>query len=171
MNIPILGSLEAEPDIPEWLTSDPRGIPFFDGIKLPIVLDSLDEADEKEVESAIVAFLLLGPIDRLEASQHVFENYKRMAAMTTEEDLDCQIESPEAVWQHVRPAQVFVARRNRRDCAIYVTIAAECDWEREHGLQIVYRRGQYLTRVSDQDGHLTHADAYDLPEDQDRIVS
>src|ERR1035438_2084616 len=77
MNIPILGSLEAEPDIPEWLTSDPRGIPFFDGIKLPIVLDSLDEADEKEVESAIVAFLLLGPIDRLEASQHVFENYKR----------------------------------------------------------------------------------------------
>jgi hypothetical protein len=37
-------------------------------------------------------------------------------------------------------------------------------------LQIVYRRGSELSRVSAQDGHLTHTDAFDLPEDQDRIA-
>lgn len=49
-------------------------------------------------------------------------------------------------------------------------IAAECDWEPEHGLLIVYRNGNELSRVSDQDGHLTHTDAYDLPEQEDRIA-
>lgn len=53
--------------------------------------------------------------------------------------------------------------------AVYVQIAAECDWEPEHGLQIIYRRGVEFCRVSDQDGHLTYSDAYDLPESEDRI--
>jgi len=49
-------------------------------------------------------------------------------------------------------------------------IAAECDWEREHGLQIIYRHGCELSRVSAQDGHVTHTDAFGLPEDQDKIA-
>jgi len=51
-----------------------------------------------------------------------------------------------------------------------VKICAECTWEPEHGLQIVYREGSVLSRVSDQDRHLTHADAHGLPESQDRIA-
>ena len=45
----------------------------------------------------------------------------------------------------------------------------DCDWEPEHGLQLVFRKGQSLSRVSDDDGHLTYSDAFNLPEDQDRI--
>ena len=51
---------------------------------------------------------------------------------------------------------------------VYVQVACECAWESEHGLQLVFRQGATLSRVSDQDGHLTHADAYDLPEDQEQ---
>jgi len=51
-----------------------------------------------------------------------------------------------------------------------VQITAECEWEPEHGLQIVYRDGSELKRVSQQDGHLTYVDAYGLPESEDRIA-
>ena len=76
---------------------------------------------------------------------------------------------PEEVWAHLQPTAIHVSRRHRRDQRVYVQITAECDWEPEHGLQIVYCEGNRLVRVSDQDGHLTHTDAYDLPEAEDRI--
>ncbi len=43
---------------------------------------------------------------------------------------------------------------------MYVQIAADCDWEPEHGLQLVYRGGNELVRVSEQDGHLTNDPGY-----------
>jgi hypothetical protein len=171
MNIPILGPLIPDPSVPEWLVAQPREIPLLGGRKLPIILNSLEEADEQEAESAITSFLKLGPADRLGISLYVFAHYKKISELVSNEDLGCQIESPEEVWQHVHPSEVFVKRRARRDCAIYISVAAECDWEREHGLQIVFKGGNQLVRVSDQDGHLTHADAYDVPEEQNRIVS
>ena len=171
MKIPLLGPLKPDPHIPEWLRSEPLEIPFFGACKLSFVLDSPEEADENDIESAVASFLKLGPADRLAISGYVFANYRNMAALVDEQDIGCRIISEEGVWQHVRPSEIFVSRRHRRDNAIYLSITAECDWEPEHGLQIVYRRGSELTRVSDQDGHLTHADACDLPEEQDRIVS
>ena len=118
----------------------------------------------KDVERAIASFLKLGASDRLAISRHVFANYRRMAKLVSEkDDLGCRIESEEAVWQHVHPSEVFISRRHRRDKAIYISITAECDWEPEHGLQIIYRRGSELARVSDQDGHLTHTDAKTFP--------
>ena len=44
-----------------------------------------------------------------------------------------------------------------------------CTWDQEHGLQIIYRRGAELSRVSQQDGHLTTSDAYARPDSEDRI--
>lgn len=116
------------------------------------------------------SFLKLGGADRLSASQYVLANYRMISELIDGHDLGCRIDTEEDVWKYVHPSEVFVARRARRDHAIYVSIAAECDWEPEHGLQIVFRRGSQLSRVSNQDGHLTHTDAYDLPEEQDQIV-
>lgn len=39
----------------------------------------------------------------------------------------------------------------------------------EHGLQIIYRAGRVLSRVREQDGHLTFTDAHDMPEEQGKI--
>ncbi len=46
-------------------------------------------------------------------------------------------------------------KEDQNDNLIYIQIAAECDWEEEHGLQIIYKNGNQLSRVSEQDGHLT----------------
>ena len=170
MNIPEIGKLAPHAKIPGWLTSQPVAVPYFDGLRLTITLDGLEQADEADAAFTIHSFLRLGRADRVAASRYVFQNYRQMADAVDEDDFGCQIKSDADVWEHVHPSEIFVSRRPRRDQSIYVTITAECDWEREHGLQIIYRRGCELSRVSDQDGHLTHTDAYDLPEEEDRIA-
>ena len=171
MNVPILGPLKPHPQVPKWLVSEPLQIPYFDGRMLTVTLDGLEETDVNDVERAFDAFLKLGSKDRIEASPYVFANYKRMEELMDEDDLGCHVDSEERIWEHVHPSELYISKRHRRDHAIYVSITAECDWEREHGLQIIYRGGAELSRVSEQDGHLTHTDAFNLPEDQDKISS
>ena len=169
MNISHLGALHPNSRIPDWLVSEPVSVPYFDGQQLTFTLDGITEADTEDVQSAVDAFLALGSDARLATSPFVFRNYRRVADAVGEGDMDFQVAIPEDIWAHVHPSEIFISRRHSRDSLIYIQIAAECDWECEHGLQVVYRRGNELSRVSSQDGHLTHTDAYDIPEDQDRI--
>jgi len=169
MNIQALGALHPYPDVPEWLQSVPIAIPYFDGLALCFILDSLEALDEHEATAAIESFLNLEPEDRLAASPNVYNNYRRIADLADDEDLGCRIDTDSTVWKYVRPTEVFVSRRHRGDRAIYVQVTAECDWEPEHGLQIIFRCGRELSRLGYQDGHLTHSDAYGLPENPDRI--
>jgi hypothetical protein len=48
-------------------------------------------------------------------------------------------------------------------------LECECDWEPEHGLQIVFRDGREVTKVGPYDGHLTNSAAY-ANDDLDGIV-
>ncbi|MEP6669877.1 MAG: hypothetical protein ABJF10_12035 [Chthoniobacter sp.] len=170
MNISLLGTLHPDARIPEWLVSEPVSVPYFDGQRMTFTVDGLTEADREDVERALAAFFALGSDAKKVAAPFVFQNYRRMADVLDEDEVGCRITSPDGVWAHVHPSEIFVSRRHRRDHLIYIQITAECDWEREHGLQIIYRRGSELSRVSDQDGHLTHTDAYDVPEDKDKIA-
>ncbi len=169
MNIPRLGPLHSDEDDPEWLISEPISIPYFDGLFLTFTLDSIEEEDEADALSAVEAFLALDSAARRAAGPYVFQNYRLMAEAVGADAVGCHIATPDDVWSHVHPNEIFVRRRSR-DQIIYVNLTAECDWEPEHGLQIIYRRGNQLSRVSEQDGHLAHADAYGLPEDQDKIA-
>jgi hypothetical protein len=170
VNIPQLGPLKPHSRFPDWLVSGLVSVPYFDGLPLTFTLDGLTDVDTDDVQSAVETFLALGSDARLAASSYVFQNYRCMVDAVGQEDVGFHVARPEAIWEHVHPSAVFISRRHRRDQLIYVRITAECDWEPEHGLQLVYRRGSELSRVSDQDGHLTHTDAYGIPENQDRIA-
>jgi len=56
-----------------------------------------------------------------------------------------------------------------RDGRVYVSVEYECDWEPEHGLQIVFRDGRTVTKVGPYNGHLTNNSAYGRP-DLDDVV-
>ena len=49
----------------------------------------------------------------------------------------------------------------REGNAVYISLGCNCDWEQEHGLQIVLKDGLRVTKVGSFDGHLTNSDAYD----------
>jgi hypothetical protein len=170
MNIEGLGKLERYPDIDEWLVSKPIAIPYMSGNQFQFVIEDIEyDSNKEEYISAIRNFLSLEAKERDGASNYVFQQYKRFCELVDEDDVMVYIEDPEDVWAHVQPSEIHVSRRPRGDEGIYVQLLAECDWEVEHGLQLVFRNGNELSRVSEQDGHLTHSDAYALPESEDRI--
>lgn len=154
MNIPSLGPLTVHPEVKDWLVSQPVAVPYFDNAKLTFTLDSLEDSDQVDARSAVDSFLGLTVSDRLAASAAVYGNYTETAELVDECDLGCEIATAAEVWEFVHPTGIFVSRSSYGDKAVYVWIAAECDWEPEHGLQIVYRWGKELSRVSEQDGNL-----------------
>ena len=153
MIIPPLGKLNVSKECASWLVSSPVAIDLLDGKEMLFTFDGLTNADVADVSRAVSAFLKLGRKEREEASLPIFANYQRMADLMDEEDLGCQASSPSEIWAHVRPTAIYVERESS-DGKIYVSVAANCAWEREHGLQLVYRDGHLLSRVSEQDGHL-----------------
>ena len=82
-----------------------------------------------------------------------------------------EIKDKNDIWNHVQPYEIYVERRPYEDKDIYINIICDCDWELEHGLQLVFRQGKQITRVSMIDGHLTEADAYDKPDSEDELLS
>jgi hypothetical protein len=171
MRIEEVGELHQNSDVPEWLDSDEMQIPFLGNLKLTITFQNMaDDPAPEEFADAIRSFLRLSEQDRAETNQYVFADYRDFIECVGEDDFDFTIDDESSVWEHVHPTQIYVSRRHYGDKAVYVQIAAECDWEEEHGLQVVFKCGKTLKRVSDQDGHLTTSDAYDRPELEDVIV-
>ena len=170
-----IGELHPHPRFPEeWLTSEAVSIPFFDGKELKFTLDGYSDDDEAfliEADIAISNFLTKNAADREAISHLVFQNYRDFVEAVGDEDELPEIEVKENVWAFVYPQIIYVTRRHRRDKDIYLLIHCECEWEVEHGLQIVFRQGQKVTRVSDIDGHATEADAYDKPDEDDVLLS
>jgi len=163
MRIDQLGELTPDRDVPEWLVSNTVAIPYFSGARLRFVFDGLEDDDKPdEVASAVRRFLGLSVRDRDEAAPRLFDNYREICTAIGEGRVGVALGGPADAWNHVRPDEIRVTRRSRGDRKVYVQITAECAWEREHGLQIVYRDGFELGRVSQQDGHLTPADALGL---------
>lgn len=155
------------------MLSKPIPIPFFDGLQLEFIFDGY-ENDENfffEAEKAVSNFLEKNDIERMKISHLVFKNYTEFINSVGEDEDLPEIKDKEQVWQFVYPEKIIVKRRHRRDKDIYLQIHCNCEWEIEHGLQLVFKQGLKLTRVSYIDGHSTEADAYDKPDSDDELLS
>jgi len=115
-----------------------------------------------EFDAAIANFLSLDAAALREAEGYVFQYYKDYEAGWKSYDDDFKpIKSPGDVWAHVRfGKEPTVSRRRYGDKGIYISLECGCDWEEEHGLQIVFKNGLKVNKVGSYDGHLTNSDAY-----------
>ena len=153
-----IGELKENSDFPgDLLISQPISIPFFDGKKVSFNFDgySGDESFFAEADTAISNFLEKNEKDREEISNLVFENYRNFVDAVGEDENLPQIEYAKNIWHFVYPQEIYIARGDSPDGDIYLQIHCECEWEIEHGLQIVFKQGKKVTRVSYIDGHLT----------------
>ena len=174
----VLGSLMQDKSFPDWWKSEEVPIPLFDGKKLPVIfMDYEPKADESFVskaDEALTSFFALGESYRESISHLIFKNCREFLEAVGFDEADQalrDINDENEIWRFVHPSEIYVTRRPYKDQDMYVQIACECDWEQEHGLQLVFRQGRKLTRVSNQDGHLTEADAYDKPDEEDELLS
>ena len=165
-----IGQLKVHPDIDEWYESEAISIPLLGGRQLSFTIEGINEDESpEEFEEAISNFMGLEESLKSEIEPYIYKNYLEFKEAVGPECCATIISAPPDVWQFVYPSYVNVSRRPYGNKEVYIQLLAECEWEPEHGLQLVFHRGKSLNRVSDQDGHLTHSDAYNLPEDQDRI--
>jgi hypothetical protein len=157
----------------ECLMSEPIPIPFFEDRKIKFIFDGCENDANffSDVDKAISNFLEKNDLERMEISHLVFKNYTEFIEAVGDDKGLPKIQDEKDVWQFVYPDEIIVTRRHRLDNDIYLQIHCNCEWEIEHGLQIVFRQGKKITRVSSIDGHSTEADAYDKPDSDDELLS
>ena len=130
-----------------------------------------DDSSPNDFQAAIQNFLSLTPETLADAEEHVYQYYKRMNDMCWNESDDeyLRIQSPSDVWKHVEFGVEPLVVRRKRDNKIYISLECECDWEPEHGLQIVFKEGIRVNKIGGYDGHLSNSDAYADPRLEDVI--
>ncbi|MES2103027.1 MAG: hypothetical protein V4634_03350 [Pseudomonadota bacterium] len=170
MQIAQLGKLSKDEELDDWLVSAPVAVPYLGGMELEFVLEGMDgDAQPQEFAAAVASFLAKDKAEQALAAPHILETYHSAVAEMAPEKPACVINSASEAWQHVQPEEVRVCRRQQGDRKVYVQLVADCDWDHEHGLQLVFRDGRDLSRVSLFDDYLTYSDAFGLPEDMDKV--
>jgi hypothetical protein len=174
----IIGKLIQNEEFDDWWESDPIQIPFLENKELKITfMDFVPENDKVfviEADNALKNFLSKKQEERFELSELVHKNAMDFLNAVGYDEMDkslWEIKNKNEIWKYVYPQEIHITRRHRRDEDVYLNITCECEWEQEHGLQLVFRKGKQLTRISDQDGHITEADAYDKLDKDDELLS
>lgn len=147
-------------------------IPVLGGIECQIVLEDYDEDEAKEdFHTTILNFLSASPDVLKAAEPHLFRYYQYCNAdFDPTEEGYLEIPTPEGVWRHIQfGTEPVVTRRAYGDKGVYVSLECNCDWEQEHGLQIVFKNGLSVNKVGPYDGHLTNSDAYAQDELEDVV--
>jgi hypothetical protein len=149
-----------------WVRVSPVFVPMT-GRESEIVLEGYVEDDAmQDFEQAVDNFLSLGTESLRFCERWVFEYYQDSHAVWDNSDVSPpQIGAAAEVWSHVRfGGVIMVSRRAHGDRAVYISIECECDWEPEHRLQLVFRKGERVTKIGPFDGYLSNADALGRPE-------
>lgn len=174
----VIGQLKQNSECSDWWESKKIEVPFFDHQKLAMTFMSFEPENDhtfiNEADQALTYFFKLGAEDRNSISELAYKNCMDFLEAVEFDEADeplRQIKDKNDIWKFIYPNGIYLKRRHRNDKDIYVVVDCECDWEQEHGLQLVFRQGKRLTRISDIDGHLTSADAYNMPDEKDELLS
>jgi hypothetical protein len=171
MEIPGLGVIEEDEGTGWWMSSE-RPVTVLGGALCRIVVEGYLEDDNKQdFHRAIANFLAADEAVLKAVSSEVFAYYQDMVAYTSPGDeAYVQIASPDDVWSYVQLGnEPMVSRQSYGDKRVYVSLECNCDWEPEHGLQIVFRDGSHVSKVGPYDGHLTNGSAFNDTSLQDVI--
>lgn len=164
MHVPGLGTV-VEDAARGWYRSAPLPVPVLGGEACVFVLDGYDsDPAQHDFHAAIRNFLALDRSVLQAAAPFIHAYYRDImddVVAAGDDEWYVEIEGPEQVLDHVRLGnEPTVSRDPSGDRHVYVSIECECDWEPEHGLQIVFRDGARVTKVGPFNGHLTNSAAY-----------
>ncbi len=151
---------------------DPKiALPIFGGIE---VIHFQPDGLAPEGQALLDRFLALAPDALASVERHVYAYYRDFHQAVGGEDwLDEKMGVPAGageIWAHVHPILISVGREPK-DGPWFVSIEARCDWEEEHGLQLVWDEALALVKAGPFDGHMTNAYAYDDDSLRDVVYS
>ncbi|MEP0265545.1 hypothetical protein [Dokdonia sp.] len=157
----ILGTLKQAKGFDDWWESDPVAISFFEDKKTTITyMDVVPDNDPtfiEEADQAIKTFLSKEREDRFDISALAYKNCMDFLRAVEFDEADqplWDIEHENDIWKFIYPHDIYVTRGHGKDDGIYINVACECEWEQEHGFQMIFKRGNQLVKLSEQDGYI-----------------
>jgi hypothetical protein len=164
VNDPVLGPLTRDEKFGGY-TTDEKTVAFLGGHRCRFVFESYaDDPRPDEIRRAVQNALDATPALLGAAEPYVVRYCEEMLERYDEgQRPDVTLAKPSDVWSHVQFGSVFfVSRRADGDAedGVYLSLECNCDWEIEHGLQLVLRDGRNVSKVGPFDGHLTNEDAF-----------
>lgn len=138
-----LGKLEHDPEF-EWSRSQPVKVNVLNERLLPFILeDGWNQISLlRPIESSVANFLSLGPEHREQLTELVYKNYEEVRKIATVAALPMQEKSD--IWKYVYPTDIFI-KQSFDDPEIYIIVCGNCKWEPEHGLQMVFKKGNEVS--------------------------
>ena len=156
----LIGSLK-NADFDDWWVSKPQSIGFLDQEEMTFTItDYNPNEDVKLMEAAdetIRNFLVKTPNDREVISNYVYQNCMDFLEAIGYDEADEQlwaIKDLREIWNYVTPREIYITREPYEDKDVYLRLTFSCEWEQEHGLQLVFNQKGKLVRVSEDDGHI-----------------
>ncbi|ANI90427.1 hypothetical protein A9P82_14710 [Arachidicoccus ginsenosidimutans] len=147
----IVGQLTQDKHFEECWNSELIDIPYFQNKQLKVVFtEAENESYFKLADIALENFMRLSTSDRENHSSKIVENYKQNLVFNYTPRLE--LKSDNEIWNFVYPTDIILAQNETGE--VFVLVECGCEWEEEHGLQLVFKNGQQLTRVSYNDGGL-----------------
>ncbi len=160
IELPTVGKLNRS-DFEDWFSTT-VDVPMLQK-PMPVTVMDFNPQDPAQsahldlFDATIAAFLKFDGGERAVSGRKILENCHSFIDAVGEEDWNramAACRDPLEIWSYVHPKHVYI-QYHEATASAYLTLACDCDWEEEHGLQLVYRDGAILTRVSEQDGHPT----------------
>jgi hypothetical protein len=154
MEIPRLGPLTLDEEGEH--SSAPVPVPIFGRQCVFTLTDPEGYAtDPQPVDRAVAAFLDLDASALAAAAPDAYEYYRDITDFFEAEGYEyTRVADPSRIWDHVTFGPNV--RIERQDGRVYLSVECECSWEIEHGLQLVFRDGLAISRISPYDGHLVN---------------
>jgi hypothetical protein len=161
VDIPDVGSLTKDDSV-GWHHTEPIAVPSLRGQICRLILEEYEEDPNKEDFHRAIKNLLSPDRDLLsDAEPFIYEYYKDMMSNWAPGDPEFIEIKRENLWQHVQLGETpVITRRPYGDKGVYVSFECNCDWEPEHGLQLVFKDGCTVNKVGPFDGHLTNSDSF-----------
>ncbi len=152
MESKIVGQLKPNEYDTDFFESEPCEIPFFDNRKLKIGFVEAEHQPYLDGADIVLKnFLKLNSTDKIRNSEIVHHYYAETLKNGYTKPLN--VSTSKDIWNFVTPTEIIIHWDENGD--YYLCVSCECEWEEEHGLQLVFKDGQTLTRASGHDGHFT----------------
>jgi hypothetical protein len=152
MTSKIVGQLTPTNYDPDFFESKPFPIPYFDDKELKIgFVEAKHQPYLDSADKVLENFIGLNAVDRINNSGMVHNYYSETMKYGYTEQLD--IKTTSDIWNFITPTEIIIHVDENSD--FYLCVSCECKWEEEHGLQLVFKNGQTLTRASGHDGHFS----------------
>lgn len=146
----IAGELTPSDHDEDFFESQPIEIPYFNNRKLKInFLEAKHEPYLKEADEVLEKFLKLDSVQRTDDSRMVHQYYSETLKHGYCENLN--LSSISEIWNFITPNEIMIDWE--AEGKFYLLVSCECSWEEEHGLQLVFKNGEQLTRAGGHDGH------------------